>query len=77
MIKLTAEFEWHNKEAVALQCEHISQLILQGYIKGDGWEITGEEESEKVIQIEDEEDEIQEGGDFSGASDIRGEANDR
>jgi hypothetical protein len=54
MITLKATFEWHNKEAIALQCEHIAGLIRQGYPKGDGWEIEGKEEAEKIIQLDEE-----------------------
>jgi hypothetical protein len=48
MIKLTASFEWHNKESIQLELEHIGQLIMQGYTSGEVWEITGEEEKESA-----------------------------
>lgn len=49
MIKFKAEFEWHDREAVALQLEHISGLIRDNYPSGDGWSIEGEEGKEKVV----------------------------
>lgn len=54
MIKFTASFEWHDKKAIALQCEHISQLIIQGNEEGDGWKIEGEDEKEpKIDEVEE------------------------
>lgn len=53
MIKFTGEFEWHNKHAVALQLEQISQLIIQGNSEGDGWKIEGKDESEPKIEEEE------------------------
>lgn len=50
MIKFTADFEWFDKKAIALQCEQISQLIIQGHTEGDGWKIEGEEEKEPHIE---------------------------
>lgn len=54
-LKLTAEFIEKNREAVALELEHIAFLIRDGYPKGNGWQVEESEEKLPEIQFEAEE----------------------
>ncbi len=61
MIKFEANFEWHDKQAVILELEHIGQLISGGYTEGVGWKIAGEEEKPRdEFPRETSEDELAE-----------------
>lgn len=41
----------HDDKAIALELEHIAQLINnQGFTEGVGWSIVGDEEEEKTIE---------------------------
>lgn len=51
MIQLEIKIEEHDKQAAALEAEHISQLIMNNYTSGRGWKLTGEEEGEPKVEI--------------------------
>lgn len=46
MRKIKLEIEWYNDVQLALELEHVSQLVMDGHTNGDGWSITGSEEKE-------------------------------
>lgn len=54
MINVKVNISVHDAQEAAIELEHISQLIHQGFPSGDGWEISGEVEKEPEIQLEDE-----------------------
>lgn len=51
MRTIKIETKAHNTEEMAREIEHISTLIMDGYLSGDGWEMRGEDEDEVIEPI--------------------------